>query len=201
MREFEEVKAEVKKLEEKHNKLVNEYTDKFEGAKKREAAALEAAEKAYKNAKAEDYAKAQEEARVNHDVMQMYAAKLEDLKKDPIITQEKFNELRADIAEYLGGIVQEDKDSLRDLVKEMIEIKDNEEKDIDEGNALIEHLQRNLLKDPCGIFASNGVFIPQPNKVKIFDDYSVMSFLRFVTKHPLVEDLIEQPQKPTWVKH
>lgn len=201
MREFEEVKEEVKKLEEKHNKLVNEYTDKFEGAKKREAAALEAAEKAYKNAKAEDYAKAQEEARVNHDVMQMYAAKLEDLKKDPIITQEKFNELRADIAEYLGGIVQEDKDSLRDLVKEMIEIKDNEEKDIDEGNALIEHLQRNLLKDPCGIFASNGVFIPQPNKVKKFDDYSVMSFLRFVTKHPLVEDLMEQPKKPTWVKH
>lgn len=201
MREFEEVKAEVKKLEEKHNKLVNEYTEKLEAAKKREAAALEAAEKAYKNAKAEDYAKAQEEARVNHDVMQMYAAKLEDLKKDPIITQEKFNELRADIAEYLGGIVQEDKDSLRDLVKEMIEIKDNEEKDIDEGNALIEHLQRNLLKDPCGIFASNGVFIPQPNKVKIFDDYSVMSFLRFVTKHPLVEDLMEQPKKPTWVKH
>lgn len=198
MRDFEEVKAEVKAIEEKHNKLVAEYTEKKAAAKDREAAALEAADKAYKKAKVEDYHKAQEEARVNHDAIQMYSAKLEELNKEPVITKEKFKELREEIAEYLAGIVAEDKESLRDLVKEMVDIRESEGEILEEGNNLIEHLQRDLLKDPCGIFAANGAFVPQPNQVKKFRDYSVAEFLRFVTNHPLVEDLIEHEKPVTW---
>lgn len=198
MRDLEEVKAEVKAIEEKHNKVVADYEEKLKAAKEREAAALEDAEKAYKKAKVEDYHKAQEEARVNHDAIQMYAAKLEDLKREPVITKEKFKELREEIAEYLGGIVAEDKESLRDLVKEMIEIKESEGEILEEGNGLIEHLQKDLLKDPCGLFASNGNFIPQPNQVKKFKDYSVAEFLRFVTNHPFVEDLVEHEKPVAW---
>ena len=198
MRSIEEVKAEVKEIEEKRNKIVAEYTQKLEAAKEREAAALEAAEKAYKKAKVEDYHKAQEEARINHDAIQMYAAKLEDLKKEPVITKAQFEELRADIAENLGDIVAEDKESLREIVKEMLEIKESEGAILEEGNALIEHLQKDLLKDPCGIFCANGNFVPQPNQVKKFKDYSVAEFLRCVTSHPLVEDLVERPKATTW---
>lgn len=198
MRSFEEVKAEVKAIEEKRNKIVAEYTEKHEAAKEREAAALEAAEKAYKKAKVEDYHKAQEEARVNHDAIQMYAAKLEELKKEPLITKAQFDEMRADIAEHLGGIVAEDKESLREIVKEMLEIKESEGAILEEGNALIEHLQKDLLKDPCGLFAANGNFIPQPNQVKKFRDYSVSEFLNFVTNHPLVEDLVEHKKPVMW---
>ena len=198
MRSFEEVKAEVKAIEDKRNKVVAEYEEKLENAKKREAAALEEAEKAYKKAKVEDYHKAQEEARINHDAIQMYAAKLEDLKKEPVITKEKFNELREEIADYLGGVVEEDKESLRELVKEMIDIRDTEEPILDEGNALIEHLQKDLLKDPCGLFTANGNFIPQPNQVKRFKDYTILEFLRFVTQHSLVEDLVEHEKPVIW---
>ena len=198
MRDFEEVKAEVAEIEAKRNKVIADYTEKYENAKKREEEALEAAEKAYKKAKVEDYHKAQEEARVNHDAIQMYAAKLEELKKEPLITKAQFDELRADIAEHLGGIVAEDKESLRDLVKKMIEIKESEGKILEEGNALIEHLQKDLLKDPCGLFAANGNFIPQPNQVKKFRDYSVAEFLRFVTNHPFVEDLVEHEKPVMW---
>lgn len=198
MRSFEEVKAEVKAIEDKRNKVVAEYEEKLENAKKREAAAQEEAEKAYKKAKVEDYHKAQEEARINHDAIQMYAAKLEDLKKEPVITKEKFNELREEIADYLGGVVEEDKESLRELVKEMIDIRDTEEPILDEGNALIEHLQKDLLKDPCGLFTANGNFIPQPNQVKRFKDYTILEFLRFVTQHSLVEDLVEHEKPVYW---
>ena len=198
MRSFEEVKAEVKAIEEKRNKIVAEYTEKHKAAKEREAAALEAAEKAYKKAKVEDYHKAQEEARVNHDAIQMYAAKLEELKKEPLITKAQFDEMRADIAEHLGGIVAEDKESLREIVKEMLEIKESEGAILEEGNALIEHLQKDLLKDPCGLFTANGNFIPQPNQVKKFKDYSVAEFLNFVTNHPLVEDLVKHEKPVIW---
>lgn len=198
MRDFEELKAEVAEIEAKRNKVVAEYAEKYETAKKREEEALEAAEKAYKKAKVEDYHKAQEEARMNHDAIQMYAAKLEELKKEPVITKEKFNELREDIAGYLGEIVAKDKESLRDIVREMLEIKESEGDILEEGNALIEHIQKDLLKDPCGIFCANGNFVPQPNQVKKFKDYSVAEFLRCVTSHPLVEDLVERPKATTW---
>lgn len=198
MRDFEEVKAEVAEIEAKHNKVIADYTENYENAKKREEEALEAAEKAYKKAKVEDYHKSQEKARLNHDVIQMYAAKLEELKKEPVITKEKFNELREDIAGYLGEIVEKDKESLREIVKEMLEIKDSEGAILEEGNALIEHLQKDLLKDPCGLFSASGNFIPQPNQVKKFKDYSVAEFLRFVTNHPLVEDLVEHAKPVIW---
>lgn len=198
MRDFEEVKAEVKKIEEKHNKVVNDFTQKYEAAQERRAAALEAAEKAYKNAKIEDYHKAQEEARINADAIELYGAKLEELKKEPVITKEQFKELQGDIVVHLGETVEKDKERLRDLVKTMIEIKEKEWEILEEGNALIEHCQKDLLKDPCGLFASNGRFIPQPNQVKKFKDYSVMEFLRFVTNHPLVEDLVEHEKPILW---
>lgn len=198
MRDFEELKAEVAEIEAKRNKVVAEYTEKYETAKKREEEALEAAEKAYKKAKVEDYHKAQEEARMNHDAIQMYAAKLEELKKEPVITKEKFNELREDIAGYLGEIVAKDKESLREIVKEMLDIKESEGDILDEGNALIEHIQKDLLKDPCGIFCANGNFVPQPSQVKRFKDYSVAEFLNFVTNHPLVEDLVEHAKPERW---
>lgn len=198
MRDLEEVKAEVKAIEEKHNKVIADYMEKLEAAKAREAAALEEAEKAYKKAKVEDYHKAQDEARISHDAIQMYAAKLEELNKEPVITKKQFDELRKDIAEYLGGIVAEDKESLREIVKEMLEIKESEGGELEEGNALIEHLQKDLLKDPCGLFTSNGNFIPQPNQVKKFRDYSVAEFLNFVTNHPLVEDLVEKEKPVLW---
>lgn len=198
MRDLEEVKAEVAEIEEKHNKIIAAYMEKREAAKEREAAALEEAEKAYKKAKVEDYHKAQEEARTNHDAIQMYAAKVEELKREPVITKAKFDELREDIAEYLGVIVAEDKENLRDLVSEMVEIKDREGHFLTEGNALIEHLQKDLLKDPCGLFAKNGDFIPQPHMIKKFKDYSVSEFLNFVTQHPLVNDLVEHGEFTYW---
>lgn len=198
MREIAEVRAEVEEIEAKRNKIIEEYTEKLENAKKRKAEALEAAEKAYKNAQIKDYHKAQDEGRVNSDAIQMYVSKLEELKKEPLISKAKFNELREDIAGYLGEIVGEDKESLRSLVSEMIVIKNREWAVLEEGNNLIEHIQRDLLKDPCGIFAKNGVFIEQPHMVKKFRDYSTSEFLNFVTSHPFVEDLVEHKKAITW---
>ena len=80
--------------------------------------------------------------------------------------------MREYIAVYLGEIVAEDKESLRDLVSEMVEIREREGAILEEGNALIEHLQ----KDPCGLFnVMKGIFIPQPNQVKKIKVYRLIN--------------------------
>lgn len=83
----------------------------------------------------------------------------------------KFSELREDTAGYLGEIVAEDKESLRDLVSEMVEIREHEGAILEEGNALIEHLQ----KDPCGLFNAKGAFIPHLNQVNNSKFYRLIS--------------------------
>lgn len=196
------IKEKVNKIAAKRDKEIADYQEKIKTAKEREAAAHEAIDKAYKAAKVEEFHKAQDEARLNHDAIEMYEAKLKTLETEPVISNEEFMKYRNELADILAGIVAEDKTQLREIVVDMIEIKDNESNIIDDANKFIEYMQRKLLKDPCGIFASNGTFIPQPRKVKIFNDYSVMEFLRFVTKHSLVEDLMEQESKrPNWVNH
>lgn len=198
MREIAEVRAEVEEIEAKRNKIIAEYTEKLENAKKRKAEALEAAEKAYKKAKIEDYHKAQDEERINSDAIKMYESKLAELRNEPVISNAKFKELHGDIAAYLANIVGEDKEDLRELVVEMVKIKEAESEILTEGNALIEHIQKDLLKDPCGLFTKSGGFIEQPNKVKKFRDYSVMEFLNFVTNHPLVSDLVKREELKQW---
>lgn len=194
------IKEKVNKIAAKREKEIADYQEKIKTAKEREAAAHEAIDKAYKAAKAEEFHKAQDEVRLNRDAIEMYENKLKTLEAEPVISKEEFTEFRNNLADILAGIVEEDRTQLREIVADMIEIRDNETSIINDVNQFIEHMQKGLLKDPCGLFGSKGNFIPQPNMVKLFRDYSVREFLEFVTKHPLVEDLVEQPKPPVWVK-
>lgn len=194
---FKEVQAEIANLEEERYKAIKEYTEKCEAAKRREEAALKAAEEAYKEANTEEYHKSQEEARLSHDAMQMFGAKLEDLKREPVMTKEQFDAYYEAITEHLGKIVAADAKKVRALAKDLLEIKGREGKDLAEGNMLIEHIQKDLLKDPCGVMLNNGNFVEQPYRIKKFKDYSVMEFLRFIAEHPFISDLVvkEEPLK------
>lgn len=198
MKDLTAVKKKISAIESDYNNLIADYSGKLANAKAREAEAIKAADIAYKNTDIEEYHRAQEEARLSGDAIKMYEEKLAELDKAPFISKDQFNEIHADIINYLGDMVAADKEKLRAIVKDMIAIKDNELTVLGEGNKLLEHVQRDLLKDPCGVFASNGAFVPMPNKVKRFKDYSVSEFLRFVTSHPLAEDLAESEEIKIW---
>lgn len=198
MRNLKEISKEVNLIETKYLNKITEYTEKAEAAKTRKNAALEEAEKAYKNTKIEEYHKAQEEARISNDAMEMFKSKVADLQKEPILTKEEFSEIREEIAAYLNDMVMTDKDKLRNLVNQIVEIGNREEELLLEGNKLIEHYQKDLLKDPCGMFSKNGEFIPEPNKVKKYKDYSVLQFVKFITSHPAVADLAKKENIKRW---
>ena len=194
---YEEVQKKVKDLEAERYKKIKEYEEKYETADKAEKEALDTAEKAFGEEKVEAYHKAQEKAQLNRDAMKIYEAKLKTLKTEPIISKEEFNELFEAICEHLSAIVEEDKARVRELAAELFEINGRESKELDEGNMLIEHIQRDLLKDPCGVMLSNGNFVEQPNKVKKFKDYSVISFIRLIEYDDLVSDLAIEKKSPS----
>ena len=198
--DLDTIKAKVAKIEEKREKIVLEYQEKYKAADVAEAAAMEKATKAEKAANVEEYHKAVEEYKLNKDAKRLYGNKLGELSEEPLITKEEFEELRESIATYLAAEVEADKADLKEMVATMLEIKDRESSLLEEGNKLIEHLQKDLLLDPCGIFAASGNFIPQESKVKRFKDYSVSEFLNFVTSHQLVADLVPKKEPTIWGK-
>lgn len=198
--DLEAIKAKVAKIEEKREKEIREYQDKYRAADAAEAEAMNRATKAEKEANVEEYHKAQEAFKLNCDAKKLYGGKLSSLENEPQITKEEFEELREGIASYLAAEVEADKADLKEMVASMLEIKDRESKLLEEGNKLIEHLQKDLLLDPCGIFAASGTFIPQDSKVRRFKDYSVAEFLNFVTSHNLVADLVPKEKPTIWGK-
>lgn len=192
---MEEIKEKIRKIEEKQKKEREKYSIKYTEAREREKEAQAAAEKAYKKTDIESYHKALEEARINADAMKIYGSKVTEIDSKPWIDEEEFKGLYKEICDYLAGIVEEDREILAELCAKMVEIKKREHEEITEGNKLIEHIQRDLLMDPCGIMSATGNFIEQPYKVKRFKDLSVLEYINFVTAHPFVKDLIEiEPQ-------
>lgn len=189
---MEEIKEKVRKIEEKYKKEREKYSIKYTEAREREKEAQAAAEKAYKKTDIESYHKALDEARANTDAMKIYGSKVSEIDSAPWIDKEEFKGIYEEICDYLAGIVEEDRAILAELCAKMVEIKKRENEEITEGNKLIEHIQRDLLKDPCGMTNASGNFIEMPFKVKRFKDLSVLEYINFVTAHPFVKDLIEQ---------
>lgn len=186
---MEKIKEKVRKIEEEHEKEHEKYSTMYTEAREREKEAQAAAEKAFKKGDVENYHKALEEARVNADAMKMYGGKVQEIAFKPWIDQEEFKGLFEEICDYLAGIVEEDKAILAELCEKMLEIKAREDKEITEGNKLIEHIQRELLKDPCGTTTATGNFVEMPFRVKRFKNLGVLEFINFVSAHPLIKDL------------
>lgn len=197
---MEEIKEKVRKIEEAHEKEREKYSIMYTEAREREKEAQAAAEKAYKKAEIENYHKALEEARACADAMKLYGNKVQEVDFSPWIDEEAFKGLYEEICDHLAGIVEEDKAILAELCAKMLEIKEREDKAITEGNKLIEHIQRDLLKDPCGTTTAAGNFVEMPFKVKRFKDLGVLEYINFVSAHPFIKDLVspklqEAPRK------
>lgn len=196
MESIEAIKERVKAIQDKQDKIYEEYREKWQNAYDRKEKAIKEADKAYSKAKPEEYHKQQEEVRLNTDALQMYGSKLSELDKEPWITKEEFEGFYNSICEYLQAIVEEDRKSLAELAKQMIEIRERESQEIKEGNELIEKLQKDFLKDPCGIFSKSGEFVPMPGRLKRFKDTKVLEFVNMICEYPLIKDLVPQEKKP-----
>lgn len=187
---LETIKARWIKQYETKEKEKNEYLEKAEEAKARMDQAIEAADKAYKNADMKAYYKAQEERRFNEDAAKMYADKAAEIEREPYITRKEFNEIFADVKAYFDMFVANDQERLADVAMKMVEIRDRESEELKKCNDFIRFAQLNLLKATNGLWTEDGSLISF--KVKELTNYSGLNFVNFVCNHYFVEDLIKE---------
>lgn len=204
MGNIESIKEIINELESNKGKLISEYTDKMESAKEKEAAACRAADAAYRKSNPNEYHKQQELMKISKDAAAMYESKLKEIEQNPLISQSDFDSYVNSIHAELEEAVKEDGVRVAALVSELIEIRNNEEALISDTNNFIEHMQKDLLKDPCGLRTRNGDYIPQERKVKKYRNLDLIYFVNLVREHPYISALVnqepkQQPKKPIWV--
>ena len=201
MEEIAKVKEVIENLESKANEVIADYEAKLSDAREREAAALEAAEKAYKSAKVDLYHKCQEEVRLNQDAAKMYESKLMALKSEKLISKDDFENYFKVICEDLNTMVESDLKRIAELVSEMIEIQKKERDIISDTNIFIKHMQKDILKDIPGCINNYGQFVEYPQQYKKFKDYKVCEFVRLIRTHPTLKGLVEEePRKGLWIR-
>lgn len=186
---LETIKARWIKQYEAKEKEKNEYLEKAEEAKARLDQAIEAADKAYKNADMKAYYKAQEERRFNEDAAKMYADKAAEIEREPYITRKEFNEIFADVKAYFDMFVADDQERLADVAMKMVEIKERESQELSAANEFIKFAQLKLLKATNGLWSEDGSL--ETFKVKELKNYDGLNFVNFVCRHYFVEDLVK----------
>lgn len=94
------------------------------------------------------YHAAQDQSRTASDAIAMYTAKLEKLAEDPVITKAEFEQYASEIRATLDEANHAAAVKIGEIINEQIEPIGREIYDlIETGNALIEQLQLDLLKD------------------------------------------------------
>lgn len=186
---LETIKSKWIKQYEAKEKEKNDYLEKAEEAKARMDQAIEAADKAYKNADMKAYYKAQEERRFNEDAAKMYADKAAEIEREPYITRKEFNEIFADVKDYFDMFVADDQERLADVAMEMVEIKERESQELSAANEFIKFAQLKLLKATNGLWSEDGSL--ETFKVKELNNYEGLNFVNFVCRHYFVEDLVK----------
>ena len=160
-------------------------------AKEREAEAAKAAEQAYQKGDVKAYHKAQDEVRLNMDAAEMFTDKVKRIEAAPIIEKAEFDQICNDVFAYMDGVIEEDQAAIKDLAKELDKILKAEEKEMDEANAFLENVQRNVYKEKIGREAKAG-WMDEPWKIKKYKNWRVLECLRFILSHPLIDELMKE---------
>lgn len=199
-----DLKKKLEDLAAENTKTATENNKKLNEARAREAKLVEEADKAYKKMDLETFHKAQEELKLCQDAQKLYMGAIKRADFDPVITKEQFDDYFKQICEYLEDMIAEDRETLGELLAAIIYIRDREDKEMTAANKLIETMQKNLLKDPCGITNAGGIFVEIPSMVKKYKNTEVLEFCNFITSHPIIKELVEvdtaaQGIKRSWI--
>ncbi len=191
IKSFESIKSKYTKIYDERNELIKDYLTKVENAKKRLDEASEKAEAAYKDADMEAYHKWQNEIRYNNDAISMYQSKADRLKEDPIITRKEFDEIYRDLKIYFEDFIEHDRETLANIVRQMIVIRDREEGEVDKANEFLKFAQLELLKATHGLWRDGML---ETTNIKQLDNYEGLTFVNFVCRHNFVEKYFTDKQ-------
>ena len=197
---LEEIREEIEEIVNAKEAEKEDYLQKAAAARKRKEEALNEASAAYSVADVKAYHKAKDEARMNEDAAAMYEGIAKVIEEKTYITKEQFNEYIARINKCLDSTMEENRLILLDLAKGMKEIRDTVGAEVTAGNELMAFVQKKAYKDPCGIFAKNGEFIPQSSREKRYKNTGLLEALRFMLREPYLKEVTKDEEKEGGLK-
>ena len=132
---------------------------------------------AYADANVSEYHTAQDERRQAQDAIEMYKAKLDSLKSNPLITREDYSSLLADITAEQEKAERKAFRRITKLIEEAIDINTHLLNEIQSGDECLSRLQIECFKDPDYLNAPNGA---KQFRVKKWKDYKVPYFVEYL---------------------
>ena len=132
---------------------------------------------AYAEANVSEYHTAQDERRQASDAIEMYKAKLDSLKSNPLITREEYSSLSQDITDEQEKAEKKAFRRITKLIEEAIDINAHLLKEIQAGDECLSRLQIECFKDPEYLNAPDGA---KRYRVKKWNDYKVPYFVDYL---------------------
>lgn len=126
--------------------------------------------------KNEELAEKQKEIRTAQEYRETCGRILDNLQKNPIIGEEEYKQLTAEIMEEMNAQNQKAKEQIVELCDKILAIGQDDEDFINRGNALLEQLQSDLYRDKDRRRLKNGDFSPWDGTKKEYTDHSVTTF-------------------------
>ena len=171
---------ELDKFKTKVNRILAEYRGKdaelwakITETEEARARAREAAATAYAAGDEKAYHLAKEKERQHSDSISFYTQKMTEHSADPAIDSGQYSDLLAECMAILAESVRSDTAKIVSLMDKIIQIGEENEQTIREGNEILRTLQHDLAGDDACYTCQNGKKIHMDSLERRFSDYSV----------------------------
>ena len=147
MQEFNQIEEELNAIVVDGKKAAEAYQQEVDAAVANKEEATQAAIKAKQNGDADAYIKASQEMRNAQDMEQFYLDKLDEIKDDPYITEVDSSKIKSRITSELDSLNRKKKAQAGELLKQLIEIREEAIPVMDKGDSVLRKLNREVLRD------------------------------------------------------
>ncbi|MGO4994959.1 hypothetical protein ACTQ5F_08010 [Jeotgalibaca porci] len=152
-----------------------------ETAKTIEDEAKVLAVKAKQDNKPKVFAQANQDLRTAQDIKTFHLNKIEEMEAEPFVSEAEYNHFTRMIKDELDHLNNESKEKAGALLKELVQIKEDFEPVIQEGQELLHKLQHTLYKNRAETTTATGTKVHLDSLENKYRDYSLINWLKHTT--------------------
>lgn len=164
MRTLTELEAYLSGLKTKNQEAIKKLTDQIEIFKQNEQKATEAIAKAQLDFDNEAYNTAKSDLWTAQNGQELYGNKKKELETAPLISEQDYNKLVAEINQSTRSENQTQLDEAVELLKPFVEFAYDLENELNKGNEILQFLQREVKR--IDVVFDNNYYIYEPNGTK-----------------------------------
>lgn len=174
------IEKELKTILENNSKEINALHEELSDLEQKDKTLQDTIIAAKQNDDMKAYKKAVTEQREAVDIKHFHIDKIDRLKTDPLIDDERYNELTQKIKGQLQLESDKAVNRVNELLNELKDIGDNLSEKINYGNELLSTLQHDIYKDDASIKTASGR-MRVSSKENRHKDYSIVQSINAIT--------------------